>query len=91
MQVRMIKFKIFALLDFAKIHNITKPHFANKADIINFMPLRLMAEFKRRGMSGDEIANRFGIDRVKEYNKANPPKPIRTSKHSKPGAPGFAW
>lgn len=42
-------------------------------------------------MSGDEIASRFGIDRVKEYNAAHPKSPIKTSKHSKSGAPGFAW
>ena len=42
-------------------------------------------------MSGDEIASRFGIDRVKEFNKAHPGKLIKTSKHSKPGTPGFTW
>ena len=52
---------------------------------------RQMEELKRSGMSGDEIASRFGIDQVKEYNKAHPGKPIKTSKHSKPGAPGFSW
>lgn len=50
-----------------------------------------MEELKRRGMAGDEIASRFGIDRVKEYNAAHPKNPIKTSKHSKPGAPGFVW
>jgi len=42
-------------------------------------------------MSGDEIASRFGIDRVREYNVAHPKSPIKTSKHSKSGTPGFAW
>ena len=46
--------------------------------------LRQMEELKRKGMRGDEIASRFGIDRVKQYNKAHPNNPIRTSKHSKP-------
>ena len=50
-----------------------------------------MEELKRGGMSGDEIAGRFGIDRVREYNAAHPKSPIKTSKHSKPGAPGFTW
>ena len=53
--------------------------------------LRQMEELKRKGMRGDEIASRFGIDRVKEYNMAHPNNPIRTSRHSKPGAPGFTW
>lgn len=52
---------------------------------------RQMEELKRGGMSGDEIAGRFGIDRVREYNAAHPKNPIKTSKHSKPGAPGFVW
>ena len=53
--------------------------------------LRQMEELKRKGMRGDEIASRFGIDRVQEYNKVHPDNPIRTSRHSKPGAPGFTW
>lgn len=52
---------------------------------------RQMEELKRGGMSGDEIAGRFGIDRVREYNAAHPKNPIKTSKHSKLGAPGFVW
>lgn len=65
--------------------NRKKPPLAQTSDF------QQMAEFKRNGMSGDEIASRFGIDRVKEYNKVHPNNPIRTSKHSKPGAPGFTW
>ena len=65
--------------------NRSKPPLAQSSD------LRQMAELKRKGMSGDEIASRFGIERVKQYNKAHPESPIRTSKHSKPGAPGFSW
>ena len=65
--------------------NRKKPPVAQTSDF------RQMAEFKRNGMSGDEIASRFGIDRVKEYNKSNPNNPIRTSRHSKPAAPGFSW
>lgn len=53
--------------------------------------LRQMEELKRKGMRGDEIASRFGMDRVKEYNKAHPNDPLRISRHSKPGAPGFTW
>ena len=52
---------------------------------------RQMEELKRGGMSGDEIAGRFGIDRVREYNAAHPKNPIKTSKHSKLCAPGFVW
>lgn len=62
-----------------------KPPLAQTSDF------RQMEELKRGGMSGDEIASRFGIDRVREYNAAHPGKPIKTSKHSKPGAPGLAW
>lgn len=62
-----------------------------KGDLNKLSDLRQMAELKRNGMSGDEIASRFGIDRVKEYNKAHPNSPIRTSQRSKPGAPGFKW
>ena len=62
-----------------------------KGDLNQQSDFRQMAECKCRGMSGDEIARRFGIDRVKEYNKVHPDNPIRTSKHSKPGASGFSW
>ena len=65
--------------------NRKKPPLAQTSDF------RQMEELKRGGMSGDEIAGRFGIDRVKEYNAAHPKSPIKTSKHSKPGAPGFVW
>lgn len=65
--------------------NRKKPSLAQTSDF------RQIDELKRGGMSGDEIAGRFGIDRVKEYNAAHPKSPIKTSKHSKPGAPGFAW
>lgn len=65
--------------------NRKKPPLAQTSDF------RQMEELRRSGMSGDEIASRFGIDRVKEYNAAHPKSPIKTSKHSKPGAPGFAW
>ena len=65
--------------------NRKKPPLAQASDF------RQMEELKRGGMSGDEIASRFGIDRVKEYNAAHPKSQIKTSKHSKPGAPGFAW
>ena len=65
--------------------NRKKPPLAQTSDF------RQMEELKRGGMSGDEIASRFGIDRVKEYNAAHPKSQIKTSKHSKPGAPGFAW
>ena len=65
--------------------NRKKPPLAQNSDF------RQMEELKRGGMSGDEIAGRFGIDRVKEYNVAHPKSPIKTSKHSKPGASGFAW
>ena len=63
----------------------------NKPTLAQQSDFRQMAELKRKGMSGDEIASRFGIDRVKEYNKAHPNNLIRTSKHSKPGVPGFTW
>ena len=66
-------------------NNRKKPSLAQTSDF------RQMDELKRRGMSGDEIASRFGIDRVREYNAAHPKSPIKTSKHSKPGAPGFVW
>lgn len=65
--------------------NRKKPPLAQTSDF------RQMEELKRGGMSGDEIAGRFGIDRVREYNAAHPKNPIKTSKHSKPGAPGFTW
>ena len=65
--------------------NCKKPPLAQTSDF------RQMEELGRSGMSGDEIASRFGIDRVREYNAAHPKSPIKTSKHSKPGAPGFAW
>ena len=65
--------------------NRKKPPLAQTSDF------RQMEELKRGGMSGDEIAGRFGIDRVREYNAAHPKSPIKTSKHSKPGAPGFTW
>ena len=65
--------------------NRKKPPLAQTSDF------RQMEELRRSGMSGDEIASRFGIDRVREYNAAHPKNPITTSKHSKPGAPGFAW
>lgn len=65
--------------------NCKNPPLARTSDF------RQMEELKRSGMSGDEIANRFGMDRVKEYNAAHPKSPIKTSKHSKPGAPGFMW
>lgn len=65
--------------------NRKKPTLAQTSDF------RQMEELKRGGMSGDEIAGRFGIDRVKEYNAAHPKSPIKTSKHSKLGALGFAW
>jgi len=65
--------------------NRKKPPLAQTTDF------RQIEELRRSGMSGDEIASRFGIDRVREYNAAHPKSPIKTSKHSKPGAPGFAW
>ena len=65
--------------------NCKKPPLAQTSDF------RQMEELSRSGMSGDEIASRFGIDRVREYNVAHPKSPIKTSKHSTPGAPGFAW
>lgn len=65
--------------------NRKKPPLAQTSDF------RQMDELKRRGMSGDEIASRFGIDRVKEYNAAHPKSQIKTSKHFKPGGSGFVW
>ena len=65
--------------------NRKKPPLAQISDF------RQIEELKRSGMGGDEIASRFGIDRVREYNAAHPKSPIKTSKHSKPGAPGFMW
>lgn len=60
--------------------NRKKPPLAQTSDF------RQMDELKRGGMSGDEIAWRFGIDRVRGYNAAHPKNPIKASKHSKPGA-----
>lgn len=51
--------------------NRNKPPLAESSD------LRQMAELKRKGMSDDEIAERFGIERLKQYNKAHPESPIR--------------
>lgn len=62
-----------------------------KGDLNQKSDFRQMEALMRRGMSGDEIAIRFGIDRVKEYNAAHPKNQIKTSKHSKSGASGFAW
>ena len=44
--------------------NRKKPPLAQTSDF------RQMEELRRSGMSGDEIASRFGIDRVREYNAA---------------------
>ena len=63
----------------------------NKRSLNQTATFRQMEELRRSGMNGDEIASRFGIDQVKEYNKAHPGKPIKTSKHSKLGASGFSW
>lgn len=63
----------------------------NKPPVAESSDQRQMGELKRKGVSGDEIASRFGIESVKQYNKSHPESPIRTSKHSKPGAPGFSW
>ena len=63
----------------------------NKPPLAESSDQRQMAELKRKGVSGDDIAGRFGIDCVRQYNKAHPESPIRTTKHSKLGAPGFSW
>ena len=62
-----------------------------KSPLAQQSDLQRMARLSRSGISGDKIASRFGIDRVKEYNKAHPNAPIITSKHSKPCASGFTW
>lgn len=62
-----------------------------KPPLVQTSDFRQMEELRRSGMSGDEIASRFGIDQVREYNVAHPKSPIKTSKHSKSGTPGFAW
>ena len=65
--------------------NRSKPPLAQSSD------MRQMAELKRKGMSGDERESPRVIDRVKHDNQTQPATPIRTSKHSRPGAPGFSW
>ena len=62
-----------------------------KSPLAESSDLRQIAELKRKGVSGDEIASRFGIERVKQYNKAHPDSPIITSNHSKSGTSGFSW
>lgn len=68
-----------------------KEQTGNKPPLAQQSDFRQMARFKRNGMSGDEITSRFGIDRVREYNRAHPDDPIRASRLSNPGVPGFSW
>lgn len=62
-----------------------------KTSLAQTSDFRQMKELLSNGMRGDAIASRFGMERVRQFNAAYPNIQIRTSTHSKPGAPGFVW